>query len=153
MVVALIHHHHFSCLPLPPLYTSLNNFLPGESSFLFSSLLPSWLVSSVSANFCSFFCFVYLLSLSPSFSPCLPLLPRSFSRYIFSRGSVHFGISLRAAVHQCRSARTLPERLRRGYCHCGTIITSAVRQTAVRPHTHTHAHTHTHTHTHLYRLL
>lgn len=128
-------------LPLLPLYTGLNNFLPGH--LLLSLLIPaSLLVRQFSPCRLSSFC-LHCLPLLPPCSVCLSLLSRSFGRYIFSRGSLHFGITLRAGVHQCRAVRTQPERLRGGYCHCGTIITSAVRQTAVCPHICMHTRTHT----------
>lgn len=93
---------------------------------------PSWLASSAVAGAGVFPLFIFLLR--------LVLLPQLLSRYVFSWGSIRCGISLCAGVHQCLSARTQPERLHGGYCHCGTIITSAVSQTGVCPHIHTCTH-------------
>lgn len=104
---------------------SLTSFLHFDHFFT-----PSWLASAG-----VFPLFIFLLR--------LVLLPQLLSRYVFSWGSIRCGISLCAGVHQCLSARTQPERLHGGYCHCGTIITSAVSQTGVCPHIHTCTHIHT----------
>lgn len=117
------------CPANPSLYTAgLNNvpLLSFPSDHLFH---PGW-----SGQPGPVLPFVLLLSLFFIFPAhlCPSGLPQTFSRYISSWWCAHIGIRILSGVHQCQGVRIQPERL---CCHCGTIITSAVRQAAAHPHT------------------